>query len=227
MDNHKKGEVKPKLNLLKTGTALMFLLALVVLGSLFIQQQKATRGQYDQAKQNKVDPVIEEKLTQARIAKAQVLRAKWQSWALQHKAELLRMRREPNNVAAWQPIYEGAIGATHPQTGFITAMELNQGVSPFSWHWRAKQGVRASSPQVQKKIEDILKERPERLAKMVADNKDLRISDSVNSGPVTVELWASGRITKRTIVPNPDTRSGQPSFIQKTEQVQPPYQFLG
>ena len=60
-----------------------------------------------------------------------------------------------------------------------------------------------------------------------ADKSDFQIARSENAGPTTTYIWASGRVTERTWIQNPNHRSGQSSLLQLPhKELMPPFDFL-
>src|SRR5688500_3353820 len=87
--------------------AIVILVALSFLGSLFYRQRIAASGNYP-VRQPQDSP----KNRQARIQKARMLRDKWQKWALAHKQELIRLvHAEPNDLSALTTVYNAIPGA--------------------------------------------------------------------------------------------------------------------
>jgi hypothetical protein len=185
------------------------------------------QAQPDTTPRNWDDPKAAQKRDDARLKKAKQIRAEYRSWALQHKAMLAAMlASKGQDFSKLQSVYKVfppvKMGDWMPDT--------KSGPSKFGWYINTN-----------KLIENGLKMRPQdvalfaslksrgeqKLKKEFAEKSDFTIAASDNTGPTTTYLWASGRITERTFIDNPDTRPGQRSaFESKHKELVPPFDFL-
>lgn len=166
----------------------------------------------------------------ARLEKAKLMRAHWQKWAMKNKV-VLREMLNPHSSGeaafdrAWQSLPptltdDGSTG--------ITYGDLESKGTDFTWNAVAKSNNKVASPSpTQNKIATDEKHYISKLNQEMYDKfHDIQIAQSINTGPDTVTLWASGRITQTTdqVIHEPrgtTLRKGDP------QEIVPPYDTLG
>lgn len=215
---------------LKLAATLMFSLSIILIGGLFFLQQQAAFGRYGPPQRPVEDPKIVKEMSDARIAKAQLLRDQWKAWALLHKAELKRMlHAQPNETSAMTAVWEALPMASGMPSNTIRRADLYGNGAKFSWNPSSK-GIRLSinvTSKRQKEIAAHLAYKKRRLQHDFTTLRDVELSRSSNSGPATISLWASGRITENRLIENPHIAPGKPIFIEAPPvELAPPYDFL-
>lgn len=177
-------------------------------------------------------PDLTEKQLADRLAKVELLRAKWRPWALKHEQEIKGLLRKDQASlnAVWNAIPSFS---TVEETG-ISATDLDSGSVPFSWNPSEKGSRPGREPgdptpwtkQNQQEFESTQQQAAQQINKDFSDLGDISLSESVNIGPSMTTLWVSGRVTETTLTDNPNRSAGQPSFLHKRREILPPYEFL-
>ena len=155
------------------------------------------------------DPTVRARARRQRVKTALSLRKQRQGWAAQNAVLLRQMRQAgPDDLAALRRVHAqvpSSIGLSTGDAQFTTIFG-----PPTLSHLRRSQGP----------LEVHLREDFARF-------RDLRVSQSVNSGPTSITLWASGRVTETTRTLQ---IAGRPSVIvessQETAEIAPAYPFL-
>lgn len=218
---------------LKIAIVLLFLSSATIFGTMFYLQARAKNYAASAAptQTGLVAVAVAQKQHSAKLAQARLLRDKWRPWAMQHQQELKQMlAAQPDTPDAFKGVWGKVPAMSNAKDGGITDADLNSTQAPFSWNAvekmvRPGREDRAATPGenaeyaagrqfIQKQLND----------DFVA-LKDVRISESIDSGPSMISLWASGRVTESTEIPQ--TIVGQPAFVQGPEQeIEPVYDFL-
>ena len=176
------------------------------------------------------DPVLAQKLSDARLAKAKAIRAEWKPWALAHKTELSAMlTSQGKDFSKAQVVYK----VSPPLRTKDWRPDTRSGPAKFGWYLDLEK-MQSLGEQIRfadsksKLIFEAQKGRAEqKLRKDFSEKSDFTVAGSDSPGPTTTQVWASGRITERTWIHNPDNRSGQPSSIQLPyKELVPPFDFL-
>lgn len=176
------------------------------------------------------EPVLAQKLADARLVKAKAIRTEWRTWALAHKVELAAMlTSQGKDFAKAQAVYK----VSPPLREKDWRPDTRSGPTKFGWYVDDEK-MEASGEQIQyfdaksKAIADAHKGAGEqKLKKEFGEESDFTIAISDSPGPTDTQIWASGRITERTWIHNPDRRSGQPSSILLPyKELVPPFDFL-
>lgn len=214
---------------LKVVIASLFLLSAMVFGTTFYLQKRADKAFNSQNAQRFV--IVQNPSEDVDIAQAKNLRNKWRSWALKHQELLSRMlQAQPNDQFAFKAVWDVIPPWSNENDGGITDADLNLKQAPYSWNAVDKiiQPGREDRPATPKELEEDAADKKyiqEKLQKDFAEERDIKISESVNTGPSNFSLWASGRITKSKLIPQ--KIPGQPSFLEGSEQeIVPSYDFL-
>jgi hypothetical protein len=168
----------------------------------------------------------EQALQKIAIERAGNLREKFRPWALKHKSLIQTMLdAQPHDESALWAVYR-AVPLNSKVAGFEVEDFSAKRTPAFSWGFveRAISPARYAklSPQMKKGIEFGQKIRRENFR----DYRDIYISDSVNSGPVGVRLWVSGRITQYDLVQGRRRRQNYSGFNEAEVEIVPPYSFL-
>lgn len=236
---------KPHSTRMAIAAAIMLLIACGAIGTFLYLRHQAQTGQYDRVAQaNQRVQNDWEKTREARLSMAKSLREKNRVWALRHQAELRKMLKNRSDrtamMAVWQAIPK--INA-NPNAG-ITGWDLRQGSSRsnpsgdragLTWTWagidKAVFSTRFNPPTANKWAGGSRQQHQQRvlsgLEKNYAEMDDVMLSSSMNPGTTHFYLWASGRITERSYVQNPNLGPGRPVLIKgKHKEIVPPYDFL-
>ncbi|PQV62505.1 hypothetical protein B1R32_13118 [Abditibacterium utsteinense] len=176
------------------------------------------------------DPVISKKLADARLAKAKSIRAEWRGWALQHKTELAAMLvSRGKDFSTLQAVYKISpplrFGDWQPNT--------KSGPAKFGWYVDTEKQiangeiVKWGDERSKNLFESSKGHMNQKLKEEFANKSDFQIAQSDNAGPTTTYIWASGRVTEKTVIQNPDHRSGQSSMLELPHKdLVPPFDFL-
>ena len=176
------------------------------------------------------DPILAQKLSDARLAKAKAIRAEWQTWALAHKTELSAMlASQGKDFAKAQAVYK----ISPPLTTKAWRPDTRSGLAKFAWYTDLEK-MKSLGEQIQfadsesKRIFEAHKGSGEqKLKKEFGEKSDFTVASSASPGPTTTQIWASGRITERTWIHNPDRSRGKRSQIQLPyKELVPPFDFL-
>lgn len=176
------------------------------------------------------DPIIAQKLADGRLVKAKAIRAEWRTWALAHKAELSAMlASQGKDFAKAQAVYK----VSPPLSLRGWRPDTRSGPSKFGWYTDDEK-MEANGEQIRyfdaksKAIAESNKGRAERTIKeQFGEKSDFTVAFSDSPGPTTIEIWASGRITERTWIHNPDRRSGKPAqILLPYKELVPPFDFI-
>lgn len=207
--------------------AFMFIVAFGIGGGLWYLQRQADAGNY--SIESRQTPAIIQARREAAIAKARMLREQWQGWALQHQDELKRLKNATTaDQAALMAVWNAIPTHCSAENGGIVGKELSSGEIPFTWQPVVKG---KAQPNNDPKLQEIeikgQKFVADQLQKNFADYRDIALSQSMAPGTPSFTLWASGRITERRIIPNPNPGRGKPSFVEEPpKEIEPPYDFL-
>ena len=210
----------------------------------FITSQERTVA--DVAKANKAAQSTSDQES-AKLEKANLLRAKWSKWALEHK-DLLRdmMHAQPNDNATFDRVWKALPRPEAKDNVFVATDLLPKGdiSTDVDFGWAPSKAPtnaqlqQISDPQ-QRAImsageKQIVEVRHDEFVKF----RDVALSTSLAGGNTTVTLWASGRITKRKpqtqeertqLLASAKSDGKTPRHIDfqgKQQEVAPPYDFL-
>ncbi len=173
------------------------------------------------------DPVISKKLADARLVKAKAIRAEWRGWALQHKTELAAMlESKGKDFSMLQAVYK----VSPPVTLNDWKPDTKTGPVKFGWYVDTAKMLAAGATMNAKdmaRFELMKGGQEQRLRTEFADKSDFMVAASDNSGPTSTYIWASGRVTEKSWIQNPDHRRGQPSALELPhKEIVPPFDFL-
>lgn len=178
---------------------------------------------------------------QQKLQRAEMLRQKWKPWASKHRDIVRRMldaksEDEAALLAVWNAIPDSPGGDAEVNT--IRSVDLHGGTSlnsaslrsgqVFNWNALGKSGSHAFTPEMKEKMSRSQDTQSWRLKHDFKEHKDIVISQSVNTGKTSVCLWASGRVTEKTIVAGRSitVRPDLKMFVVKHNELLPPYEFL-
>lgn len=166
---------------------------------------------------------------QRRVEKAKLLRAHWQKWAMQNK-DVLREMLDPHSGGdgafnqAWQSLPSAL---TDDGSTGIKYEDLNSSGVDFTWNAIDKLNSRPASPgpTMNKIAMDERRYISKVNQQMYAKYHDIQIAQSINSGPHSITLWASGRITQASDIAIREPRG---TTVQKgdPQEIVPPYDTL-
>lgn len=170
----------------------------------------------------------------ARFARANELRGKWEPWAREHAADLKAMLS--GDRAAHQRIVSALPTMPQMERYGLGGNEVGGNAAPFAFGFEVKAPLvipLGANPYVspEQNAKDAVVQRE--LNRLYAQGyeagftelHDVMLFQASNSGSKTVQVWASGRVVEEATVPNPDARSGQPTFVTKYREVTPAYDF--
>ena len=177
-------------------------------------------------------------LEEAQFAKIRWLRSKWQTWAHTHQTELRAMlHAKSDDKAAFKAVWDvlpahateselgfGAADLLPPDHKSVPSTEwIAHGEAVLSWAPVAKIGTKPQDGAMANRIQrDYERGVQQDFAKM----HDVHLSTALG-GSKQITLWASGRVTTKEAVLNPNLSPGQQVWLQRTyTEVQPPYDFL-
>lgn len=149
----------------------------------------------------------------ATIAKANDLRAQWFVWASRHKA-LLRdlVDGQQTDEKTLERVY-AFLPPNQPLFTVSAPIPFPAKAPAFSWQFLSKQQ------------EKVVSGAHERLRKNYRAFHDIALSESENIGPWRVTLWASGRVTKTSLVEQ--HVPGRPAFVETfPQEISPRFAFL-
>ncbi len=222
------------------GASLVILLAVGSMARVFYLQQQATLSSSPQARQAAFDarmalsPVEQER----RIELVTRLRGAWKPWADKHQKELRRMLAAKSSDIAARDAVWNAIPITPFQPGGSEELyaALNNGGNGargevFTWNPmsrpRATSQVNAMSADVRDRYRREMASSKWSVQNGFSERRDIVISESTQTGKVSVSLWVSGRVTEDTVDDrNLRTSEGFGVFTYKRRELLPPYTFL-
>jgi hypothetical protein len=163
-------------------------------------------------------------LQEARLAKAKVLREKWQKWALEHKSILQKMLRggQSEQEAVWQAL---PTLLDDPKVTSVMLEDISGGLTPYTWNPVTRGATRPGAGLTDAQRTTFNGLIKTHLADDLELYHDIKISSSRNAGAKTIGLWVSGRITETETVGTP-YEPGKPSSKEVTRELVPPYDFL-
>lgn len=219
---------------LKTLIVLLFLLSATIFGTMFYLQNRAKSVASSAKKMGAVVVAVAQKQQSAKVSQARLLRDKWRPWALKNQRELKQMLgAQPSDESALKVVWDKVPAWSTQTDGGITDADLNSVQAPFSWNAIEKETKigrednqdHAATP---KEIADYTAAR-QFAQKQIRDDfvalRDIKISESIDTGSSTISLWVSGRVTESKLIPQ--TIIGQPAFAQgPIQEIEPPYDFL-
>ncbi len=127
-----------------------------------------------------------------RIAQAQQIREHLTTWAQHNKATLLQMgQAQPNDLAALMTVYRSLEKQPLPLWDADPRLSKGNAMPAFS-----VQTTELTLTHLQHSKEPNC----QRIRQDFAQDRDLRISRSVDPGNVCIVVWASGRITQSTVI---------------------------
>lgn len=209
------------------GVAIIAILT-VPIGIVYLQQKLKARP-HDSPRPWE-DPAIAKKLSAARLVKAKAIREEWRQWVLKHKEIVGAMlASHGKDFSKLEAVYK----ITPPLTSGDWRPDTSSGAVKFGWYgdelkWLAngEQFTEQSKLEIEKMKPELLRRSRAKQTKEFAELSDFTVAASSNPGPTT-EIWASGRVTEKSWIPNPAPRSGQPAMVQAPyKELMPPFDFL-
>lgn len=188
----------------------MFAIAFGVFGGLYYLQRQAQNNASGQ------NPAPNEQFRQAAdltpqrkaqyVARAMELREKLRPWAMQHKAELSQMLRSPGDQAAYSGVWN--VLPANPRLAGIDFRELASedplSTVSFTWAASSKASLADAPATLDPKVKESMRGGEKQLARErqidFSTKRDIVVSSSMTPR-MEVNLWASGRVTERTMLP--------------------------
>ncbi len=201
---------KARVRRVTTVAAAALLMVCGVFGCVFYLEHQAVTGNYPQTPEQSNLQFTEEEKT-AFLTKAKLLREKWRPWAEKHKDVLKRMlHAQPNEQTALRAAYAVIPSVPNSATAGIGARDLipsndlralTMSKTPmFAWQPGDKTSQPSPDPALRPRYDQQKQFIAKRLQQHFTDLRDIECAISMNLGPWSVSLWASGRITQSTRV---------------------------
>ena len=232
-------ERKRKLWIL-TGAALLLMLSASSIGGVFWLRNRAVEENTQLHKPWQAPaPELVKSVNAEKLEKAKFLREKWRvAWAEKHKPELRAMLgASPNDQAALDAVVEAIPNLATRDTAGFDSHDLGASsnfsdphVVAASWTVRHAKLANPDDPVLAKHLAESQRMIRARTQEDFASQRDVVISQIGGiSSDDDLFLWASGRITKQSIVPQkvPTNSGNKPKFVWPVhQQIVPPYDFL-
>lgn len=200
--------------------------ALTVPGTVIYLQNRLA-NQHTQA-QPWDDPQIAAKLDALRLAKAKMIREDVRDWAFQNKEQLRAMlASKGSDPQALKTVFKAC---PFTDSKVMTKPDTKSGAVKFGWLLDPQKTLDSGqnmNTSDRRFLEGEVPKAELQLVQQFKEQSDFPIAVSASAGPVETMLWASGRITEKRWVANPNRTKGQKTVITLPDkELVPPYDFL-